>query len=94
MAYSCPVCGSEALEYLPNMQIKCCECLLIWDDLEDEVMEAGCKKYHELKDEDLLDNFGRRKDEDKETVGEMEYHTVEEEGLLVRKFGRRKDKDE
>ena len=34
------------------------------------------------------------KHKNQETAGEMEYHTVEEEGLLIRKFGRRKDKDE
>lgn len=63
MTYICPVCGSEALEYLPNMQIKCCECLLIWEDQEDEVT-AGDRKYHELKEEGRLDRFGRRKDRD------------------------------
>lgn len=46
------------------MQIKCCECLIIWDDQEEDEETAGCKKYHELKEEGRLDRFGRRKDRD------------------------------
>ena len=51
------------------MRCRCLECLIEWDDREDEEMEepamdeetAGDMKYHELKDEGLLDKFGRRK---------------------------------
>ena len=66
MTTECPECGSNALEYLPNMQFKCCECLVIWDEEDQErppmdEETAGDMKYHELKDEGLLDKFGRRK---------------------------------
>ena len=67
MEKECPECGSTALEYLPNVRCRCLECLIEWDDWDDndqppmDEETAGDRKYHELKDEGRLDRFGRRK---------------------------------
>lgn len=42
----CPECGSMALEYLPNMRVRCLECLIEMDDEPEEENEPPSKIYH------------------------------------------------